>query len=413
MTIQDRDLRSGRYTTEHVDRLPFNTPEKTDRYRTERYQGATGLNWYTCDPTIQFLMRYYLTPDEYSWCEPHLGEIGALIGGPVSERADQTDKNPPWLERLHAFGDGANVVGSSSAAPAENVREPAGREVAQQAPSPLQKHLALSAFFWLFAGLMAAAAVVFAVFYVITVPLSMIGMAMAGLTEGAEEYAAVPGYLTAEDWFSRLAGLPLAPLFIAFAYPLLLLVVIGYRAGRAGLLDDPAAHRGFLTRVAVVGVSVSVLSALPITLAVQGVLSPGTITEGLYMALQVLSGVLGGAGYAALFALWGVRLEQTPGPLTRAVAAMGQRSLTFYILNSVLVAGVLHPDLVGLGTVTGGAGALLVAALAWSVSLTLAAWLAVRNRPGPLDQLMRRCVYGGRKARRAIADAERREAEKS
>ena len=104
MTIQDRDIRSERYVTEHVDRLPFNTPEKTDRYRTERYQGAIGLNWYTSDPTIQFLMRYYLTPDELAWCEPHLTEMGALMGGPIATRADQTDKNPPRLERYDRWG---------------------------------------------------------------------------------------------------------------------------------------------------------------------------------------------------------------------------------------------------------------------------------------------------------------------
>ena len=250
------------------------------------------------------------------------------------------------------------------------------------------------------------AAVVFAVFYVVTVPLAMVGMAVAGGSDAADEYGLVPGYLTAGDWIERLVFLPFGPLFIAFAYPLLILVVLGYRAGRAGLLDDPAAHRGFLTRVAVVGTSLSVLGALPVALTVQGLLSPGALTEGLAMGLQVLSGVLGGAGYAALFALWGIRLERRSSPLARAVAAMGQRSLTFYILNSVLVAVVLHPDLLGLGTRVGGFGALLVAALAWSVSLVLAAWLEVRNRPGPLDQLMRRCVHGGRRARGPAAAEE-------
>lgn len=250
------------------------------------------------------------------------------------------------------------------------------------------------------------AAVVFAVFYVITVPLAMVGMAAADGSDAAGEYAPVPGYLTAGDWIERLVFLPFGPVFIAFAFPLLILVVLGYRAGRAGLLDDPEAHRGFLTRVAVVCTSVSVLGALPTALTVQGVLSPGALTEGLYMALQVLSGVLGGAGYAALFALWGIRLERRKGPLAGAVAAMGQRSLTFYLLNSVLVAVMLHPDLVGLGTQAGPFGALLVAALAWSVSLVLAAWLEVRNRPGPLDQLMRRCVHGGRKARRTAVSKE-------
>lgn len=246
------------------------------------------------------------------------------------------------------------------------------------------------------------AGVVFAVFYVITVPISMVGMSVGNATQGPEAFA-LPGYLTAEDWVGRVAGLPFGPLFIAFAYPLLLLVVLGYRAGRAGLLDDPATHKGLLTKVAVIGIGVSVLSAVPSALSALGVISPDMITEGLFMALQVLTGVLGGAGYAALFALWSIRLDRTQGPLTKSVAAMGKRSLTFYLLNSVLVAVVLHTDLVGLGDTVGAAGALLVATLAWSMSLLAAAFLESRNRPGPLDQLMRRGVYGGRRARRHAA----------
>jgi alkylation response protein AidB-like acyl-CoA dehydrogenase len=106
MVIRDREISSDStsYVTEHVDQLPFNTPEKSDRYRTERYQGAIGLNWYTSDPTIQFLMRYHLTPDELAWLEPHLVDIGELMGGPVAIRADQTDKNPPRLERYDRWG---------------------------------------------------------------------------------------------------------------------------------------------------------------------------------------------------------------------------------------------------------------------------------------------------------------------
>ena len=38
------------YDVEAVDRLPFTTPEKSARYRTEDYQGAVGLNWYSTDP---------------------------------------------------------------------------------------------------------------------------------------------------------------------------------------------------------------------------------------------------------------------------------------------------------------------------------------------------------------------------
>jgi alkylation response protein AidB-like acyl-CoA dehydrogenase len=92
------------YDSEPVDRLPFGSPEKAARYATERYVGATGLNWWRCDPTLQFLMRYHLTADELAWAEPHLDRIGALMGGPVSERAELTDKHPPRLERYDRWG---------------------------------------------------------------------------------------------------------------------------------------------------------------------------------------------------------------------------------------------------------------------------------------------------------------------
>jgi acyl-CoA dehydrogenase len=92
------------YDVEAVDRLPFTTPEKAERYRTENYQGAVGLNWYLTDPTLQFTMAYYLSPDELAFAEPHLTRIGELMGGPVARWAEETDRNPPRLERYDRWG---------------------------------------------------------------------------------------------------------------------------------------------------------------------------------------------------------------------------------------------------------------------------------------------------------------------
>ena len=92
------------YDVEAVDRLPFATPEKSDRYRTENYQGAVGLNWYRTDPTLQDTMAYYLQPDELAFAEPHLTRIGELMGGPVARWAEETDVNPPRLERYDRWG---------------------------------------------------------------------------------------------------------------------------------------------------------------------------------------------------------------------------------------------------------------------------------------------------------------------
>ena len=95
---------SHSYDAERIDRLPFNTPEKSARYRTEAFLGATGLNWYASDPTLQFEMRYRLTADELAWSTPRVDRLGALMGGPIAQRADLTDKNPPRLIKYDRWG---------------------------------------------------------------------------------------------------------------------------------------------------------------------------------------------------------------------------------------------------------------------------------------------------------------------
>jgi len=92
------------YGIEAADRLPFATAEKADRYRTEDYQGALGLNWYRTDPTLQFTMAYYLDPDELAFADRHLTRMGELMGGPVARWAEETDRTPPRLERYDRWG---------------------------------------------------------------------------------------------------------------------------------------------------------------------------------------------------------------------------------------------------------------------------------------------------------------------
>lgn len=92
------------YLNEPHDRLPFSSPEKRRRYDTDRYLRATGLNWYRCDPTLQQLMHRHLGADGLAWATPHLERVGALVGGPIAERAEVTDKHPPRLEKYDPWG---------------------------------------------------------------------------------------------------------------------------------------------------------------------------------------------------------------------------------------------------------------------------------------------------------------------
>ncbi|GAA3447615.1 acyl-CoA dehydrogenase family protein [Planomonospora venezuelensis] len=92
------------YLVEPVDRLPFGTPDKSRRYATERYPGAAGLNWYGSDPTLGFLLRRHLGAEGLEWAAPYLEDAGALMAGPISEHAEETDRNPPRLERYDRWG---------------------------------------------------------------------------------------------------------------------------------------------------------------------------------------------------------------------------------------------------------------------------------------------------------------------
>lgn len=245
------------------------------------------------------------------------------------------------------------------------------------------------------------ATVAVAAAYVLLVPLlAMLSAVSFELLEGEEAPGEtggglmVAGYTTLGDWLTRVIGAPFTPVYLALAYPLLLLVALGILAGRARLLDDPRAHRRVLGRIAGAGIAISVLGALPSALIAVGALEVAAWLTGLLNGLQILTGVAGGAGYAALFALISIPLESRRGPLTDAVAAIGKRSLTFYLLNSVLVAVILHPELVGVGRHVGPFGALVTATLVWAAGLVIATVLERRNRPGPLEQLMGRLVDG-------------------
>lgn len=91
--------------TTSTERTPgFSTPEKRENYTTERYLGATGLNFYLCDPSLQLTLSYYMSDDDLEWSGPYLERYGALTGGPISERAEITDKNPPKLVKYDKWG---------------------------------------------------------------------------------------------------------------------------------------------------------------------------------------------------------------------------------------------------------------------------------------------------------------------
>lgn len=132
---------------EPAGRLTFATAGKARRYDSSRYGGAVGLNWYTCDPTLQLLMSQHLDDAGLAWATPHLERVGALMGGPVARAAEETDRDPPRLERYDRWGHDvsrvvvpASFARSKQALVSDSFSSPAFREEARRAgvdPAPL------------------------------------------------------------------------------------------------------------------------------------------------------------------------------------------------------------------------------------------------------------------------------------
>lgn len=233
--------------------------------------------------------------------------------------------------------------------------------------------------------LLTAAAIV--PIYLVTVPLVTTAMTFSDVA-GA---AAIPGY-TGTDLLARLAY-PFVALFNVVAFPYIIPMLLGAWAGRRRILDEPHAHLTTLRRTAVIGVSVSVVGGLPIALVGAGALSAGEIGAALLLAVQVLTGLFGGVAYAAIFGLLAARRSDRRGVVTTALAATGKRSLTCYLLQSVLLALVLGEAFLGLGGRLHSATAALAAIAAWLVGVVLAYVLERADQRGPADALLRRLVY--------------------
>lgn len=75
-----------------------------------QYDRAIGLNWYDVDPDLQATIRRYVPAEDVPAADERLRDVGALIGGPVAERAEMTDRNPPKLERFDRWGNEVNRV---------------------------------------------------------------------------------------------------------------------------------------------------------------------------------------------------------------------------------------------------------------------------------------------------------------
>jgi uncharacterized protein len=206
--------------------------------------------------------------------------------------------------------------------------------------------------------------------------------------------------LAATDYRSavvaRLAEWPRHTLSVL---PFIMIVWLGIWARTTGVLENPESHRRLLAAVAAGGLGIAILGGVPLALVAAGWPAAGNELVPRLVYLHQSSGMFAGPGYVALGGLIaaGVRSRRPrAGSMLAATVALGQRSLSAYLLQSVvwlvlLSPYTLHladrfsrPEMVGL----------LVAAGTWVVSLAGAAALQSRGRRGPAESVLRQLTYG-------------------
>jgi uncharacterized membrane protein YeiB len=221
----------------------------------------------------------------------------------------------------------------------------------------------------------------------------------ASFLEQGTEISAVPNYV--DSIVARLTFWPFLALFqglLSLVIPVALL--LAFWAGRQRILEQPGRHRPLLIRVAVVGLGVAWAAGLLHALDHLGVLAVPESVFWVFSASQSTTGLFGGLGYVALFALIADRISIRLAPPGLAAAAItaGQRSLSCYLAQTVLCAPLLAGWGPGLGAVLGSAAVALFAVGIWLLTVALAYAEQRAGQRGPAEWLLRRLVYGPRRA---------------
>ncbi len=183
-------------------------------------------------------------------------------------------------------------------------------------------------------------------------------------------------------------------------------LLIGVWAARRRLLDEPQQHQRLLLRVAVLGVSLAAVGGLPWALVRTSWWEPPSDAVALLAGVaQTLTGYAGGMGYAAIAGLVAIRAaggsgtgvgaaRKRPGPVVLALAACGQRSMTCYLLQSVVFVAVLAAYGGGLGNRLGLTEIAMLAIVTWVLTVLLAQVMSRRGYRGPAEVFLRRLTYG-------------------
>jgi uncharacterized protein len=168
-------------------------------------------------------------------------------------------------------------------------------------------------------------------------------------------------------------------------------VLMGILVARFQIIDHPKSHRKFLISAALFGLFISTVGGMPMALMSSLFWTNyNEVWEVLAKSLHTITGYAGGVGWTALIGLLVIKLEGKSGSVTKAIAALGQRSLSFYLFQSIVFVLVLAPYAGGLGGKIGQLESDLIAVFIWLLSVLVANYMESRSKRGPFETFLRK-----------------------
>ncbi|WP_340686249.1 DUF418 domain-containing protein [Amycolatopsis coloradensis] len=180
------------------------------------------------------------------------------------------------------------------------------------------------------------------------------------------------------------------PMTTAVLLSSILFVWVGAWAAKKRILEEP--NRRLLLFGAFGGFGVAIAGALPMSLFAGDYVGFDEGTAVLAKLMYEGAGLFGAIGYVSLFGLAGMAVgKKRRGVVVTAISALGQRTLSAYLFQSVAWLILAPPFMLGLG------GSTFVAAACglgvWLLTVVVAYLMHRRSYRGPAEILVRKLAY--------------------
>ena len=202
------------------------------------------------------------------------------------------------------------------------------------------------------------------------------------------------GYV--QDQLVRGASLAFIYNFLRFPFALPLVgsvILIGFVAGRNGVLEHPEHFRMPMRIAATITVIIVITVGLPLGLASLGILGH----ERIFYLLNMLVGMVSGPGtvvWISWIASWVERRKLTDTLPIRMLTALGRMSMTGYVLQSVAFIFIMTPWFLGIGSGQSVTMVVMISAGIWVITVIFACLWSRTGRRGPLEIAHRTLGYG-------------------